>query len=120
MGLVRNILNRFRRATAARAISVREDGLVFTWSDGREPIDMRWRAVEEIRTFKVDMAVHDDVRLAFLFDGHWYEISEDESAFPRVVAAMHEHLTGVPADWFEQVVQPPFATNERVLWRAEQ
>lgn len=37
--------------------------------------------------------------------------------FARLFDAMHEHFPSIPAGWYRDVMLPPFATNERVLFR---
>jgi hypothetical protein len=76
-----------------------------------------WGEVTEVRVFKRDLGIVDDVRLAFIARGGWYEFSEEQEGFERLGEKMRDVLPEIPADWFTTVVQPPFATNERTLFR---
>jgi hypothetical protein len=76
-----------------------------------------WGDVTEIWVFKRDLGVIDDVRLAFQVRGGWYEFSEEQKGFVQLGEKMREVFPDVPVDWFAGVVQPPFATDERLLLR---
>jgi hypothetical protein len=77
-----------------------------------------WNDVTEIRTFKRDLYIVDDIRLAFHIRDGWFEFSEDQPGFEALDRKMREVFPEVPPGWFWDVAQPPFATNERELSRA--
>jgi hypothetical protein len=76
-----------------------------------------WNEVTEIRAFKRDLSIVDDIRLAFQVRGGWYEFSEDQPGFDALDRTIREVFPEVPTDWFWDVAQPPFATNETILLR---
>jgi hypothetical protein len=78
---------------------------------------LHWSDVTEIRVFKRDLGTVDDVRLAFHVHEGWYEFSEDEPGFEALGKMMQPVFPEVPEDWYTEAVVPPFATNERILFR---
>jgi hypothetical protein len=114
---IAEFLDRLRRARR-RVDVVADDAGVHFALDGRtlSPA-FRWGDVTEIRVFKRDLGIVDDVRLAFQAGGGWYEFSEGQEGFGRLGEKMREVFPEIPADWFTGVVQPPFVTNERTLFR---
>ena len=85
--------------------------------DGLPALRFHWAEVAEIRTYKADLGVVDDIRLAFLAGGSWHEFGEDTPGFRRLTEAMAEAFPTIPADWLRDVMFPAFATNERTLYR---
>jgi hypothetical protein len=81
---------------------------------------LNWGDVIEIRAFKRDLWIVDDVRLAFRTREGWCEFSEEEGGFEALGQKMCEMFPGVPTDWFEEVLQPPFETRERILFRRDE
>ncbi len=80
-------------------------------------VAVAWADVLAITTYKRDLFTYDDICLAFkVGPGRWVEVSEEEPGFAELVKAMEKAFPGVPRNWSETVVQPPFATNHRVLW----
>lgn len=118
MGLISKIIQRHRRLKAVRMTDVSTNEVTFRWSDHRPAVGFRWQEVSEIRTYKVDCLCYDDIRLVFSAGEFWYEVSEQDSAFVTVVAEMEQRFVGIPADWFTEVMMPPFETNDCVLWSA--
>jgi hypothetical protein len=57
-----------------------------------------WGDVTEIRVFKRDLWIVDDVRLAFQTRDGWYEFSEEEQGFEALGTKMREVFPGVPAE----------------------
>jgi hypothetical protein len=120
MRLRDRILEFLRRPVRARQRLdiVADDAGVRLVLDGRTVSPaFDWGEVTEIRVFKRDLGIVDDVRLAFQVRGRWYEFSEEQEGFGDLGVKILEVFPEVPGDWFSEVVQPPFATNERLLFR---
>lgn len=118
MGLLSDIINRHRRIKATCTKALNDTGLTVTWSDGRPQQGFKWADVSEVRTYKVDCFAYDDICLAFIADGLWYEVSEQDDIFPSVMKIIEQRFPDIPEDWYAEVMLPAFKTNERVLWSA--
>ena len=88
--------------------------------DTQRHIALRWADVRTIQTYKRDLLTVDSICIAFeVADDEWIEIRDDMAGFDDVTLQMEELFSGVPEDWYSVVVLPPFATNERTLWRRD-
>ncbi len=113
------------RAARAEARREREYGRLTLTEDGfrlqkrgRCKYEVRWDEVVEIQTFKRDLFTTDEICLGFCLVGDerveaWESMIGFEAFSERVRAV----FPSIPGDWLAQVVQPPFATNQRTLWR---
>jgi hypothetical protein len=116
---IARLLDRAKLRHSPREVEViaDDDGVRVVLDDRTISPKFHWSDVTEIRTFKVGLITVDDIRLAFQADGTWHEFSEDWKGFGQLSAKMRENFPGVPADWFAEVMHPPFATNEEILFR---
>ena len=96
-------------------IATKEHALCLT--DGHRKTVLDWSDVEEIQAYKVDCFVHDLICLAFRAEDHWYECSEEDHGFSELCEELGRRYPEIHEDWYGQVVQPPFASNQRVLWK---
>ncbi len=109
-----------RRRPQAVEVLVDDDGVGVVLHDGSALPRFRWAEVAEIRTFKLDLGTVDDIRLQFRTADSWEEFSEDLRGFGCLSDKMMEQFPEIPRDWYMAVMQPPFATNERVLFRCHE
>jgi hypothetical protein len=97
---------------------VLDEGGFHLVKDEHRKAAVTWDDVRTIHTYKRDFFAYDMICLAFeVAEGEWVEIWESMVDFELVDKEMCERFPGVPRDWFGQVMQPPFAPNDRVLWR---
>jgi len=81
---------------------------------------VNWQDVRMVRAFKRDLWSHDMICLAFeVGDDEWIEIWECMVDFLIVCEKMKTMLAGVPDDWYQDMMLPPFALNLRVLWQRD-
>jgi hypothetical protein len=115
------LLGRFCGGREARSIEVFADDEGVGIVRARQATEQlfRWSDVTEIKTFKLDLITFDDIRLAFKVDGGWYEIGEDTPGFTQLTEKMMAIFPAVPADWYADVMLPPFAANERILFECQ-
>ena len=113
----KNLASRFGRRPVVVAIRTDDERVTIERSDREEPLSFCWRDVEEIQTFKLDLLTTDDIRLAFRVPDGWYELSEDHTGFMEVAEAMRAKFPSIPEDWYQEVMHPAFATNQRTLWK---
>jgi hypothetical protein len=75
-----------------------------------------WQSVSQIRAFRTDLGRVDEVFLAFHFADRCLHLSEEQTGFQALEAAM---IAAFPttAGWREAVLLPAFAHNETVLFR---
>lgn len=113
------LLDRFRRRSTSRSVEVlaNDDGVKLVLGDGTSLPQFLWVDVTEIRTFKLDLLIYDDIRLAFQAGDLWYEYSEEIEGFIPLTEKMTQVFPTIPEDWHTVVMHPAFATNERVLYQ---
>jgi hypothetical protein len=99
---------------------MRKDG--FDLALGGQPtISVQWPEVARISTYKQDLFSVDSVCLLFELAGERsVELWEEDNGFRGLADHLHDYFNEVPIDWFEVVVQPPFATNARILYDRHQ
>jgi hypothetical protein len=114
---LKNIASLLRRRPVVVTLQMDDERVTIQRSDREEPLSFCWRDVEEIRTFKLDLLTTDDVRLAFRVSDGWYELSEEHTGFMELSEAMRAKFPSIPEDWYQEVMQPAFATNQRTLWK---
>ncbi len=97
-------------------IVIEPEGLAFIGT-GVENIAVPWSAVRRVVAYKLDLITTDEVRLRLDLDTPPYsvEVSEEMEGFESLRSAAEKHFQ-FPKGWWSQVVQPAFATNERVLF----
>jgi len=75
--------------------------------------------VVSVVTWKYDKFAVDEVVIAFEVaerPGELQEVSEEWLGFQDLFAPIEREL-GLSPDWYQEVMQPPFATNRRVLFQ---
>jgi hypothetical protein len=118
---LKNYLNWRRRETERR------DPQIVLGSDGFSLIgpvsgdlfgSVLWRDVQEVRAFKMDLLTTDCVVLVLdLLGGKPpVQVSEEWPGFAEFRAELLSRLPAIPAEWYSDVVQPPFERNFRVLY----
>jgi hypothetical protein len=110
-------VSRLRREPVTVTIGADDAGVVGALSNHEHPISFSWRDVEEIQTFKRDLFSIDQICLSFCVSGLWYEFWESDAGFERLAELMQTKFPSIPEGWFGEVAQPPFATNQRTLWK---
>jgi hypothetical protein len=115
------LLGALKLDRAPRPVDVVADdlGVSSVLANGATSRAFRWRDVSEIRAFKRDLLVVDDIRLAFQADGVWHEFSEELRGFSQLSEVMGDIFESIPLGWHAEVMFPPFTTNERVLFLGE-
>lgn len=87
---------------------------------GQCELRVRWADVRAIRTYKLDFWGYDMICLAFEIGEHrWAEIWEGMVDFMDIAEDMQTRFSGIPADWYREVMLPAFAPNERMLWQKD-
>lgn len=79
----------------------------------------RWSQVSAVTAFKRDLLTVDLLCIAFVLEeGTSLEANEEMDGWSALMDSLPVHLSGVPVyrDWALQVLQPPFARNETVLF----
>lgn len=80
-----------------------------------------WEDVRAIRGYKRDFFAYDMICLGFqLADTSWIEIWEESDGFLQVSEAVQEVYPDIPDKWYDNVMMPPFATNDTLLYRQSQ
>jgi hypothetical protein len=95
--------NRTERSADRIEILADDVGVSLVIDGKRHVAACSWGEVTEIRTFKRDLYIVDDIRLAFQVRGGWYEFSEDQRGFEDLDRNMRAVFPGVPANWLATV-----------------
>src|SRR5262245_35736834 len=106
-----------RPSESAPTLQADPAGVACIRLDGTRLHSFCWDDVAEIQTFKLDCLTYDDIRLPFRFAVCWHEFSEDCHGFMEMAETMRQRFPSIAADWYFKVMQPPFATNQRELWK---
>jgi hypothetical protein len=78
---------------------------------------LRWDEIQRIRTYKLDLLTVDCICLLFeRAAAPPIQISEEWNGFVALMEEMRLRFPGIPADWYESVMQPPFERNEATLY----
>jgi len=93
------------------------DAVVQIRSDQEQPATFLWQDIEEIQTFKRDLITYDVICLSFRVASIWYEFWESDAGFQQLAKLMQAKFLSIPVDWYDDAMQPPFATNQRTLWQ---
>jgi hypothetical protein len=113
-----------RRTPVSFSLECDEDSLRKTWSrdgDREGETAVAWADVTYILAFKRDLWAYDRICLEIGTSEGWaIEIDEEMEGWQRVIERLPEYLPGCAAcpDWSGDVALPPFARNEKILFRA--
>lgn len=80
-------------------------------------ISIEWTSIRSIKAYKRDLITSDLVCLQIEFgsEPHYLDISEEWCGFTNLSESLVQRFA-FPADWQEVVIQPPFASNETILF----
>ena len=90
-----------------RGVSIGDHGL--------QNHSFEWMSVERILAFKVDLLTTDEVALEFIAGGRSYIVGEDTDGWSDLLSEISRRYP-ILTSWFENVLQPPFATNLGIVW----
>jgi len=113
------LLDRYRRTyerPPQAHVEIADDGFAVVSPDGARSL-VRWSRVVTVVTYKNDNFSTDEIIIAFELaerPGELLEVSEEWRGFHDLFPLLEEKLGLVP-NWYEEVMQPPFARNHRVL-----
>jgi hypothetical protein len=112
-------LFRYKQPLKPIAICMTAEG--FQLRQGSEATaDVNWADVRKIVSYKHDNFSHDEIIVAFnLASGEVVEISEEWPDFSSVVEEMKRRFPNIPGDWYSNIMLPPFAANETVLYETD-
>jgi hypothetical protein len=79
---------------------------------------IKWQNIIKIVAFKADLGTYDSVSLSVtsLPNNEAVIFHEEMDGFENLIKVLASRLSIIPTDWYEQIIQPPFATNETVLY----
>jgi len=97
------------------SILVHEDG--FTLSKADATIEVKWREVKRVFTYKLDCYGYDVILLGFeIYDRErLVQVSEEADDFNKLMLALAHAFPEIDPEWYPKVMQPPFAENFTIL-----
>jgi len=80
--------------------------------------NVTWDEVTSIVAYKRDCFVVDLLCVGIETKDLWVETNEEMDSWKSMIDALPNYLPGMPkaSEWWERVVQPPFAANWTPLW----
>ncbi|MGD0547185.1 MAG: hypothetical protein ABR991_05085 [Terracidiphilus sp.] len=110
-----------RRGSYRAVIVCDQTGATVTYSyeDGSVDKDeVKWRDVNWAAAYKKDCWSVDQIRIEVFADKGGIIVTENMEGWEAMIDALPSHLPGSMkrTDWWEKVVQPPFATNWTTLY----
>lgn len=102
-------------------IKLEKQGFTLTPQDGR-PVKVPWDEILEACAFKMDLITQDLFCLTLSTGKNGVaarsiHINEEMTGWYTLIEKLGESLPGAELDWWAKVAYPPFATNERVIYR---
>ena len=111
---------RMKREPPIKRVEVSGDGFVVSKADGISE-SVRWSQVEGIYTYKVDCYAIDMIWLAFVEKGEKeFHIKEEAEGFEQLMSAVNKAFPEIDGEWYQRVMQPPFAENFTILYLRKQ
>ncbi len=97
-----------------------EDG-GFSIVDASSQVALRtvpWRNVSRIQTYKLDRLTTDCICLLFEFRSGEppVQVSEEWDGFATLMTSMSAAFPTIPANWYAEVMLPPFAYKQTLLF----
>lgn len=114
---LRNLVKERLSGPPTYSVAADRSGVVISTSDGSPPRQFAWDDVDEVTTFKRDLATYDVICLSFNADGLWHEVWESDDGWEQLVERMHVVFPSIPPDWYAEVMLPAFAPSHRSLWQ---
>ena len=114
---LKKLFRRKYRAPALPEINIDKKGFFFTIKSGEE-IRVDWGSISEIRSWKNDLFAVDEVMFGYrVSTTNVIEISEEQVGFDKVIEETERRFKSVQG-WESKIIQPPFQTNETVLYES--
>jgi hypothetical protein len=88
-------------------------------SNGTILDSFRWDEIIKIQTFKADCLAYDMICLRFSTTKQSFVFNEDTTGFVILMKSMSQRYPDIPEEWYFEVMQPPFETNQRTLWKRD-
>ena len=103
-----------KRSSEDLSISLSEDG--FEFENSNSVCHVRWKEIQEICAYKLDLLTTDEVRFSFRTNENaWIEISEEQPGFEELCAILELRFPAVKG-WQQQVIKAAFSENRTVLY----
>lgn len=133
MNFLQKIFNAFQPARQSRNSNMRkpfeekhEETGVFSYDDDGFTINtenikskIRWADITELNVYKTDLMTIDRIDMEIVYDDKCITISEDLSGWHLFMRKTEEALPGMDKEWYNKVVQPPFATNHTTIYKSK-
>lgn len=96
-----------------------DEGFVLVGASGEEIQSIRWADVDGVIAYKRSLVYLDLICAAFGTAAGAVELNEGMPGWDQLMAALHVRLPGARsyAEAFDQIAQPPFATNRTTLFK---
>ena len=85
--------------------------------DDKETENIKWSEIEIAYTYKVDCFAYDMIWLAFVRQEGELHVPEEAEGFEILMAAMSEAIPEINSNWYDEVMQSPFAENFTILFQ---
>jgi hypothetical protein len=100
-------------------LEITDDGFITRRDDGYTE-QVYWQEIKAIYTYKNDCFGYDSIWLAFeREEKEEVHVPEDAKTFGDFRTAVNQAFPNLNAEWYFDVMQPPFAENLTVLFERE-
>ena len=89
----------------------------FSYLSFGEPVKIKWLDIESIIAYKEDLVTVDEIRMTIVYNNLQLSVTEETPGWEKFILKIKSIFPGIPPNWDLEIVQPPFATNEIVLYK---
>ena len=110
-------LRREQKRQDPGAFTYEEDGFFYAFITETRKIN--WSAIERIVAYKQDLITEDQICLDITYEDWVTTFTEETPGWYIFLRKIKEQFPGIPDNWNDALLQPPFTTNLTVLYERE-
>ncbi|TCC91997.1 hypothetical protein EZ428_09680 [Pedobacter frigiditerrae] len=77
---------------------------------------VKWSEISALNVYKKDELGVDCITMEIVYDEKYFSIDEETPGWYQFVIKTKEVFPSIPKDWDMEIIQPPFATNYRIIY----
>ena len=80
---------------------------------------VKWMEIEALTAYKADLFTVDEIRMDIFHNDLKLTITEETPGSEKFILKTKSIFPSIPVDWDSQIGQPPFATNQTILYQKQ-